>query len=313
MAFEWEKRGLIFRPDSAHGWMNSHAQVPTVLPIEEEGVVRVYFATRPVQSLSQTTFVDLDMEKLDRVVRLHTAPILPLGEPGMFDEHGIMPSSVIRHDGLVYLYYSGWSRGGSLPYQNYTGLAVSEDGGVTFTRASRGPILDRTPSEVYSATSPHVHREGERWWMFYCAGTAWLEIQGKLEHTYDIKVARSADGVRWTQEGDVVIPQERKDEALTKPTLAKIGDRYHLWFCARGCRDFRGGTDSYRLGYATSGDLESWERDDSSAGLSPGVEGDWDHEMVAYPAFAEFGGERWMFYNGNGFGREGFGVARLRA
>lgn len=311
MAFVWEKRGLIFQPGSAHGWMKSHAQVPTVLPIEEEGIVRVYFATRPKQSLSQTTFVDLDMERPDRIVRLHSQPILPLGDPGMFDEHGIMPSSVIRRDGLVYLYYSGWSRGGSLPYQNYTGLAVSDDGGETFNRASRGPILDRTPQEVYSATSPHVHWEGERWWMFYCAGTAWIEVGDKLEHTYDLKVAHSSDGVRWTQEGEVVIPQAREDEAITKPTLASIDGRYHLWFCARGCRDFRGGSDSYRLGYATSTDLEHWQRDDAAAGLITGTEGEWDHEMVAYPAFAEFAGERWMFYNGNGFGREGFGLARL--
>lgn len=311
MAFVWEKRGLIFRPGAAHGWMKSHAQVPTVLPIEEEGIVRVYFATRPKQSLSQTTFVDLDMERPDRIVRLHPQPILQLGDPGMFDEHGIMPSSVIRRDGLVFLYYSGWSRGGSLPYQNYTGLAVSDDGGETFTRASRGPVLDRTPQEVYSATSPHVHREGDQWWMFYCAGMAWIEVNGKLEHTYDLKVARSSDGVRWTQDGEVVIPQAREDEALTKPTLARIDDRYHLWFCARGCRDFRGGSDSYRLGYATSDDLEGWNRDDTSAGLAPGGEGEWDHEMVAYPAYTEFGGERWMFYNGNGFGREGFGLARL--
>lgn len=288
--------------------MNSHAQVPTVLVREDGGVVRVYFATRPEQGLSLTTWVDLAIDDLTRVVHLNPEPILQPGDPGMFDEHGIMPSSVIEEDGRVLLYYSGWSRGTTLPYNNFTGLAISEDGGKTFRRHSRGPILDRTQNEVYSATSPHVHREGEDWYMVYCSGTDWVEVDGKLEHVYDLKLARSRDGRKWEQDGTVAIPQRNPGEAITKPTVAKRDGRYHMWFCYRDCRDFRGGAGSYRIGYASSADLVNWERDDSLAGLE-GTPGGWDGEMIAYPAFARVGGEEYLFYNGNGFGKEGFGVA----
>jgi hypothetical protein len=33
--------------------------------------------------------------------------------------------------------------------------------------------------------------------MWYCSGIARLNIDGKLENTYDIKYARSADGISW--------------------------------------------------------------------------------------------------------------------
>ncbi len=307
----WKKMGLIFRPEGQHGWMNSHAQVPTVLVDEQNELVRVYFASRPEQSLSLTTYVDLDIHDLSRVVYLHPDPILSPGGMGMFDEHGIMPSSVVRNGDQVFLYYSGWSRGTTLPYNNFTGLAISEDGGRTFEKFSKGPIIDRTPTELYSATSPHVHRKGENdWWMIYCSGLDWVEVDGKLEHLYDLKVARSDDGIRWDQEGNTAIGQAHMEEAITKPTVAKLGDTYAMWFCFRGAGDFRGGKNSYRIGYAESTDLIHWERRDENAGISSS-DGEWDSEMIAYPAAIKIKEDYYLFYNGNDFGKDGFGIARL--
>ena len=35
----------------------------------------------------------------------------------------------------------------------------------------------------------------------------------------------------------------------------------------------------------------------------------WDSIMVAYPYVIRFNDKYWMFYNGNGFGKSGFGYA----
>ena len=40
-------------------------------------------------------------------------------------------------------------------------------------------------------------------------------------------------------------------------------------------------------------------------------ESGWDSEMISYPYIVEGEGELFMFYNGNGFGRSGFGLSRL--
>jgi len=307
----WEKKGIIFRPKGQYGWMNSHAQVPTVLVKENENLVRVYFSSRPKPNLSLTSFVDLNIDRLNEIIYLNDKPILELGGPGSFDEHGIMPSSIIEKEGIIHLYYSGWSRGGSLPYNNYTGLALSEDGGKTFYKYSPGPIIDRTPFEIYSATSPCVFYENGEWHMYYSSGTHWHKINGRMEHTYDIKYASSLNGKSWNQNGFVIVPQKNPYEAITKPTIIKMNRNYHMWFCFRGCNDFRNGKESYRIGYSRSNDLINWNRMDNKAGIELPKE-DWDSKMMAYPAVVQIRDEIIMFYNGNYFGKDGFGYSILR-
>lgn len=306
--FTWIKKGLLFQPNSASSWMQSHAQVPT--PLVKDDRVRIYFASRPQRTVSLTTYVDIGLDDFSNVLYLNPEPVIDLGGPGTFDEHGIMPSSVVEKDGVVYLYYSGWSRGTSVPYSNYTGLAVSEDGGSTFKKVSKGPVVDRTVHEMYSATSPCVYRADDVWHMWYSSGTHWIEVGGKMEHTYDIKYAHSEDGMRWVQTNEVVIKQRSKYEAVTRPTVMELGGRFHMWFCYRGSRDFRGGRDSYRIGYASSKDLKVWKRHDEMSGIDVSSSG-WDSKMIAYPAVARVGDRVIMVYNGNDFGAEGFGYAEL--
>jgi predicted GH43/DUF377 family glycosyl hydrolase len=305
---KWQKHGLILSPNGAGGWMKSHAQVPT--PLVCDGFIRVYFAARPEPNLSLTTFVDLDIEDPGRILLLNPTPILELGKPGTFDEHGIMPSCAIRNGSKVFLYYSGWSRCASVPYTNSTGLAASDDGGQTFRKISDGPILAKSFHDPFSATSPVVLKEGDLWHMWYCSGTSWLDIAGKYEHTYDIKYACSHDGIVWTPSAGPVIPQRTGDEAITRPYVVKNRDGYHMWFCYRGSHSFRDGEEAYRIGYAHSTDLRQWRREDERAGIDTSESG-WDSRMVAYAAVVTVNGRTIMFYNGNGFGVDGFGYATL--
>jgi len=308
--FTWEKKGLIFKPKKNFDWMNSHAQVPTVLVKEKEKIVRVYLSSRPNPTLSITSFVDLNINDLHKIEYLNPNPILELGGLGTFDEHGIMPSSVVDLGKEVYLYYSGWQRAVGVPYNNYTGLAISIDEGQTFKKYSTAPILDRNKNELYSATSPCVRKINGKWHMWYCSGTNWLEVDGKMEHTYDIKYASSSDGKIWAQTGIVCIKQKNKFEAITKPTVAHINGKYHMWYCFRGSKDFRDGNEGYRVGYAESNDGLKWIRKDNQSGITTSKRG-WDSKMLAYPEVFEVNGNYYMLYNGNSFGKDGFGYATL--
>ena len=305
---KWQKHGMIFAPNGAGGWMKGHAQVPT--PLVCEGFIRVYFASRPEPRVSLTTFVDLGTDDPGKILRLQLVPILELGKPGAFDEHGIMPSCAVRNGNQVFLYYSGWSRAASVPYTNSTGLAVSDDGGQTFKKISDGPILGKSLSDPFSATSPVVVKEEDAWHMWYCSGTGWLQIAGKYEHTYDIKYARSKDGIVWEPSAAPVIPQRTEHEAITRPYVVKGQDGYDMWFCYRGSHNFRDGADAYRIGYAQSKDLQHWRREDDTVGIDISEAG-WDSKMIAYPAVVIVKGRTLMFYNGNGFGVDGFGYATL--
>jgi hypothetical protein len=64
----------------------------------------------------------------------------------------------------------------------------------------------------------------------------------------------------------------------------------------------------YRGGYAVSTDGISWSRYDELFGLECAATG-WDSESIAYPYVLRIDNRLLMFYNGNGFGRTGFGLA----
>lgn len=305
---EWIKRGRIFGPDMGPDWMRSHAQIPTVLDLGDR--LRIYFASRPQPNLSLTGFLDVDPVDPARILRVHERPILELGKPGAFDAHGIMPQFVCGNEGQVWLYYSGWSRRVEIPYSNWTGLAVSDDGGTTFRKMFAGPIVDRTPEEIYSATGCYVLREGPRWRMWYASGVEWVEVDGKLEELYVIKSASSTDGIRWQRENRQLLPSKRRYEPTHRPTVLRRDGVYHMWFCHRGIRDFRDGPGSYRIGYASSQDSVHWVRDDRRAGIDVSSEG-WDCKMLAYPYVLDTRHGVYLFYNGNGFGSSGFGFAVL--
>jgi len=71
-----------------------------------------------------------------------------------------------------------------------------------------------------------------------------------------------------------------------------------------------GGGETYRIGYAQSVDGKNWELNLEEAGIDVSSEG-WDSEMIEYPFVFDHKGERYMLYNGNGFGKTGFGLAVL--
>jgi hypothetical protein len=102
-----------------------------------------------------------------------------------------------------------------------------------------------------------------------------------------------------------------KYECQALPSVIKIGEKYHMYFCYRYATDFRTNPyRSYRLGYAFSDDGIMWQRADESKGIDVSMEG-WDSEMMCYPHIFKVDQEIYLLYNGNNFGRDGFGLAKL--
>ncbi len=307
---KWAKKGRIFCPSGEFGWMNTHGQIPTVLDLGDR--LRIFFASRPEPNLSLTGFLDVDKDCPKNLLYVHDRPILEPGRPGAFDAHGIMPQFVCRRGKEVWLYYSGWHRRVEVPYSNWTGLSVSQDGGTTFRKLFEGPILDRTSEEIFSATGCYLLKVKEQWHMWYASGVDWYQIDGRMEEYYVIKHAVSKDGIKWLREPDQVLPPESPPRPTHRPSVIDKGGIYHMLFCHRGLRNFRDGENSYRLGYASSEDLKVWTRDDAQAGLEPSDEG-WDSNMIAYPYMLKTEDKIYLFYCGNGFGSTGFGYAELEA
>ncbi len=291
--------------------MQEYAQCPTPFILNDK-VLRVYIACRPqrgsdLQYVSYPGYVDLARDELTRVVGISEEPLMPLGNPGAFDEFGIMPSSFVRKGDDIYAYYSGWTRMQSVPYTLAIGLAISRDGGYSFEKAGEGPVLGTSLNEPYFVTGPIVRVFGDQWHMWYLSGRKWLFEEGKHEPVYQVAHATSSDGIRWKREGLPIVPVLSENECQDIFAPFFLDGKWHAVFAWRKPSAADG---AYRLGYALSDDRMIWSRNDAQAGIELSATG-WDSQMMCYPQIIELDGRILMFYCGNGFGREGFGIAEL--
>ncbi len=316
--FKWKKLGRVFNPQEVENisWLKEFAQAPSVLIYEE--FIRVYFSCRPAadsngQYVSYSAFIDLNRENLFERVNISKEPILKLGELGTFDEFGTYPSSVIRNGNDLFVYYGGWTRCESVPFNVAIGIAKSDDDGQTFKKLGPGPVLSYSSGEPFILSGPKIRRFNNKWYLWYIAGSKWILDNGKPEPVYKIRMAVSEDGLNWTKiNKDLIESKVEENEAQASPDVFIYEGKYHMYFCYRYSSNYRGKNNGYRIGYASSDDLINWKRDDSKAGIDISESG-WDSEMISYPHVFELDKNIYMLYLGNQVGRYGFGIAKLEA
>lgn len=298
---EWVRRGRLWDPPGPISWASSHAALPALDPIVD-GRHWLYFSARDDDGRSAIGRVEVVLGggRIE-VGSFDPAPVLEPGPLGAFDDSGVTNAWIAADGERRLLYYSGWTRGVTVPFYFYVGLAVSTDGGQTFKRHSPAPILERNPVDPFLTASPCVLQDGGRWRMWYVSASGWSSAGGEPRHRYRISYAESREGVDWDRDGTVCVDYASEDEyAISRPCVVAGPDGYRMWFAARG--------QGYRLGYAESEDGVAWRRDDARAGLDPSADG-WDSEMLCYPFVRRHEGYSYMLYNGNGYGRTGIGYA----
>jgi hypothetical protein len=223
--------------------------------------------------------------------------------------------SVMRYGSVIYGYTCGWNRRVSVSVDTAIGLAMSRDNGLTFQRIGNGPVLAASLHEPCLVGDGFVKVIGDVFHMWYIFGIGWKRFSTDTapDRTYKIGHAVSTDGINWVKEEARQIIADRldADESQALPTVIGINGRYHMFFCYRQSSDFRKNKDrGYRIGHAYSDDLANWVRDDEHPHLDI-TNGGWDSEMLCYPHVFECDGKTYLLYNGNEFGRYGFGLAVL--
>lgn len=312
----WKKLGKIFDPREhklPHNCLE-FAQSPQALVFEDK--VRIYFSTREKDKvgkyLSHVAFVDFDKE-FRQIKRISNKTVIPLGELGCFDEHGIFPMNILRDGNKVLGYTTGWNRKVSVSADASIGMAYSNDNGETFTKLGTGPVLTASLREPFLVCDASVLKFGDLYHMWYIFGIKWLPDQNEIpQRVYKIAHAISKDGINWERESKQIISDViDENECQALPTVIHFNNRYHMFFCYRNAIGFRKDKDkAYRIGYAHSSDLINWIRDDHNAGINTSV-GEWDSDMLCYPHVFHCADKVYILYNGNEFGRYGFGLAVL--
>jgi hypothetical protein len=296
----WVKKGLIFKPEGQYEWVTTHAMLPVADRISGD-LYRIFFSGRDSLNRSHTGYVEIDINDPQNILKLSPDPVLGLGSLGAFDDNGVSPTWMLNHKDEKYLYYFGWNKGSLVRAAEVSGLAISKDGGNTFKRFSRAPIIDRTDAEPFQIlVISCILIEGTTWRMWYDSADEW---QTPDLPRYNIKYAESTDGINWTRKGIISVDYKSPSESrVSRASVIKEEGIYKMWHC------YAMNSDGYRMGYAESENGYQFERRDDSLTIQVSSSG-WDSEMVCYPYVFIHNGQKIMLYCGNGYGRTGFGMA----
>lgn len=300
----WRKLGLLFTLPKDNSERESHAANPFVEKLSS-GNLRIYYTSRNYLQQSLIRSLDVDPSCDFKIIQISKTPIISPGESGLFDDSGTAMGFLVKINQKRYLYYLGWNLKVTVPWLNTIGLAIQDRDGDSFIKYSRAPIMDRSEEDPFSISYPSILYDQGKYRMWYGSNLKWGKSQEHMEHV--IKYAESSDGIHWKRNNAIVVGLEHKNEyALSKPFVIRDLDCYRMWYSHRA----NGQIQTYRIGYAESPNGIEWIRKDNHVGIDVSQNG-WDSEMICYPHVFDWNGNRYMLYNGNGYGKSGFGLAIL--
>ena len=304
---KWKKLGKVFCAENQNEMMVSGGRAPIARHLSNN-IFEIYFASYSANMTGSIFKLKIDIKKPTEILNLRTIPLIEKGDVGFFDDNGIIPSSILDYNNKVYLYTIGFSLKNKIIFDAATGLAISEDGGESFNKF-KGPVLDRGVDDPCFAASPDVMYDNGVFKMWFVSCDRWKELEdGSYKHYYNIKYKESVDGIVWDVRSITCIDYENSFEyAISRPAVVRDGNIYKMWYSFRGQKDI----ETYRIGYAESKDGKSWQRKDNLMSSFDVSENGWDSDMLCYPCIFDHKGQRYMLYNGNGYGRTGFGIAKL--
>lgn len=303
---KWKKGGMVFGWKVPNSWWHSHTMAPSA--IYWQGKVRIFFGAWDERGISRITYLDVDPYNPQCVLYVkEKAPILDIGDDGMFDENGVFPAHAIVLDGRIYLYYTGFQKGHKILHYNFGGLAVSDDGEI-FTRVSRSPVLDRQDEGLLVRAGQSVLKEGKLFRTVYSVGSRFVFVGGKERPSYDICYQESESDRDFGKEGRVIVACDHAIEhGLGRPQIIKIGFKFFVFYTRRMI-DMK-----YFIGCAESSDCIDWFKVDDIFTDLKHSENDFDSEMIYFPSviYIPDTNKYLLFYCGNEFGKTGIGYAEL--
>lgn len=302
---KWIKKGFICDHNTFDlSWFKKNTMTP--LPYRyNENTIRLYLTFCDEANEGRVGYIDLAINDPSKIIGYSKEPVLDIGGLGMFDEHGVLPTSLLQENDKLYMYYSAYQKQVSVPYTIFSGLAVSEDGGDSFKRVSIVPILDRTDKELFQRSAIEVLKIGDTYKMWYTSGNRWTKNHIKIVPEYDLKYMESKDPVKWNDiKPQLSIPLDEDEYGLTMPQVLFEDGIYKMFYSIRSF------SKGYRLGYAESTDGIHFKRLDCLMDIDASSAG-FDSEMVCFGKIFRTPSKTYLFYCGNHYGIGGLGYAEL--
>ena len=300
-----DKKGLIYCPNSESEWMVDTFMTPHATLISEKRI-RIWGGCRDKTGVSRIIHLDVDADNPTHVLNVSTKPDLDIGNPGCFDDNGVILGDVIEGDNNTFLmYYVGFQHVQKAKFYAFSGVACSTDGGETFYRKSEVPIMDRTNTGRYGRCIHTVLHENGLYKCYYAVINDWKIINNVPYPIYNIWYTTSIDGIHFSNVDECLCVDMNDEEyRIGRPKVYHLNGRYIMLYT----RDFI--EKDYVIGIAESEDGIRWMRNDEKFTIPKSANG-WDSEMACYPVLLPYRDKIYVFYNGNGMGKTGIGYGIL--
>ncbi|MDD6482798.1 MAG: hypothetical protein PUF65_11135 [Lachnospiraceae bacterium] len=299
-----KKKGLIYCPNGEHEWEKDTFMTPHAMVIEP-GIIRIWGGTRDSEGVSRIKYIDVDENDPRKILKISDRVSLDVGNPGCFDDNGVILGDVLRVGNQIYMYYVGFQHVQKVKFYAFSGLAISSDNGESFKRYSETPILDRTTTGRFGRCIHTVLYDQGVFRCYYAIINDWKYINNIPYPVYDIWYTESKDGIHFENvDRTLCVTTENDEYRIGRPKVYKTENGYEMFYT----RDLV--TKDYIVGRAVSKDGIVWTRCDDSFVIEKSAQG-WDSEMACYPVKLKTSNNTYIFYNGNGMGKTGVGYIQV--
>jgi len=298
----WKKKGLLYSPSRSLSWDLTHAAVPTPLLIDSE-TLRIYFTSRDVCNIGRVSFIDVDPGNPQKIIRNYNNISLDVSEYG-FDDCGVQCTQVLKINDKYHMFFMGFQRTERHPYYIFTGHAISENG-EKFIKTSVVPVMDRTQTEPTIRAMLCVDFiENNKYRYFYLADKEWTKTTyGKKIPVNVLMSGITTDNFDFNKSEIVLTPKYDSGEVGFGRPWVNNND---IYFSVR--KIVNGKSEYTHIEKALIVGKNKINRTGEIVlTRSPG---EFDEKMCCFPAIIDLPDGKYCFYNGNGYGEAGFGLAK---
>ena len=299
MRIKFNRLGRIFDPQQfeVNGEILSHAANPVVIKIDRN-LVRIFFNSRDKNERSSVYSIDFDLDRLRPIPDTLKVQFL-LDPSDSYFKDGVSLGSHFQLDGLSWIGFMGWI---NPTFKHWYGTIgkFQLNANLDFESIDEKPWFDLDNQDQTSLSYPAVYTSKNTMHVWYGTTLTWDGGNGEMIHILKEKVSK--DYVRFESTNRMVEWEMGESQAFSRPSILKIHDHFLMAFSVRG------NATKYRIGFGLIEDSSSVVKQICTFSTSSSK---WESEMVEYPYLVAHGDSVFMFYNGNGYGKSGIGLAQL--